>query len=111
MGLLRSEDDVAADVGMTAPHVDPAPGQIDVAYAQGGCLAPAQARVAEKEHKHPPRTGCERQVVNLLMGQEDVITARGAGEIETAGRVGTDAPAADGVIEDGRHDGYCLPDA
>jgi hypothetical protein len=45
------------------------------------------------------------------MSQKDVIAALGAGELETAGRVGTDTPAADGVIEDGRRDEYCLPNA
>jgi len=93
MGLRRSQDDVAADVGVSAPHIDPPPDQIDVAHAQGSCLAPAKARVAEKEHKHPPRAGYERQAMNLLMSQKDVIAALGAWVLETAGRVGATTSA------------------
>jgi hypothetical protein len=111
MRFRRSQDDVTADVGVSAPHVDPPSDQIDVTNAQGSCLAPAKARVGEEEHKHPPRAGCERQVVDLLMSQKDVIAALGAGELEPSGRVDTNAPTADGVIEDGRRDEYCLPDA
>jgi len=91
MGLRRSQDDVAADVGVSAPHVDPPPDQIDVAHAQGSSLAPAKTRVTEKEHKHPPRAGYDRQVVNLLMGAHtkenmDRMYAEGRIEFTRTGR-------------------------
>ncbi len=45
-GLVRfrgAQDDVAADIGEGAPHIDAAAVEVDVADAQGGGLAPAQA--------------------------------------------------------------------
>ena len=45
--LGRAQDDAAADVGEGPPDVDSAAAQVDIAKTQGGCLAPAQARVAE----------------------------------------------------------------
>jgi len=45
-GLVRfrgAQDDPAANVGESAPHVDTAAVEVDVADAQGGGLAPAQA--------------------------------------------------------------------
>ena len=47
-GLMRfrgAEDDAAADVGEGAPDVDSAAAEVDVADAQGGGFAPAQACV------------------------------------------------------------------
>ena len=49
--------------------------------------------------------------MNLVMSQEDVIAARGAGELEPMSWVGADASATDGVIERSRGHEYCLPEA
>jgi hypothetical protein len=59
-GLVRlegAEDDPAADVGEGAADVDPAAGEVDVADAQGGGLAPAQAGVCEEQDQQPPGSG------------------------------------------------------
>jgi len=107
----RSDDDVATDVGVCPPHVDPPPDKIDVASPERGCLAPSQSRVSKKKYEHPVGTGCGRQVVDLFLSQEDVITALGTGELEAASRVGTNALATDSMIEYCRGHEYRLPDA
>jgi hypothetical protein len=40
-------------------------------------------------------------VVDLFVGEEDVVAAPDAGKVEPAGRVGPDAAAAHGMIERG----------
>ena len=56
-GLVRfggTEHDAAAHVGEGAANVDPAAGQVDVADAQGGGLAPAQAGVGQDQNQQRP---------------------------------------------------------
>lgn len=101
---------MAAYVGVSAPHVDPPSIQIDVTDTQGGCLAPAQSRIGEKEHEYPPRARCRRQAVNLLMSQKHVIAALGTGELEPPSRVGANTTTTNGIIERGGHDKDGLPD-
>jgi hypothetical protein len=51
-GLVRfrgTQDDPAADIGEGAPHIDAAAVEVDVADAQGGGLAPAQAGVGQHQ--------------------------------------------------------------
>ena len=61
----RSAEDVLAEVGEGAPDIDAAAVEIDVADAQGGGLAPAQARVAEHQDEEPPGASCGGQVEDL----------------------------------------------
>jgi hypothetical protein len=65
-----AQDDAAADIGEGSPDIDPAAAQVNIANAQGGCLAPAQARVAKQQDKDPPRPGHGGQLVELIMGQK-----------------------------------------
>lgn len=71
---------MTADICECPPYVNPAPGEVDVADAQGGCLAPAQAGVCQHQHERSPRAGLARQFVDLVMSQEDVVAALDSGQ-------------------------------
>jgi hypothetical protein len=82
-GLVRlrgAQDDAAADVGECAPDVYPAAAQVDIADSQGGCLAPAQARVTEQQNEHSPRTRSVGQIVESVV--ETAISWLSGGHIE-----------------------------
>lgn len=104
-GLMRlrgAQDDVTADIGEGSPDVDPTAAQVNIADAQGGCLAPAQARVAEQQDKDSPGPGCGGQLVELIVGQEDVIAPLDARQAKATCWIGADAPAAYRVIKAAR---------
>ena len=106
-GLVRfrgAQDDAPADVGEGPPDIDAAAVEIDVADAQGGGLAPAQARVAEHQDQEPPGASCVGQVEDLTVSQEYVVAALGPGQAQAMSRVGANPAAPDGVIERGGHD-------
>jgi hypothetical protein len=62
MRFRGAEDDATADVGEGAPDVDSAAVEVDVADAQGGGFAPAQAGVGQKQDEQTPASclGCGR---------------------------------------------------
>jgi hypothetical protein len=90
---------VAADIGDGPPDVDPAAAQVDIADAQGRGLAPAQAGVAEQQDKDPPGPGRGGQLVELVVGHEDVVAALDSRQAQAACRIGADSPAAYRVIK------------
>ena len=65
MRFRGAQDDATANVGEGAPDIDAAAVEIDVADAQGGGLAPAQARVAEHQDQEPPGASCGGQAEDL----------------------------------------------
>ena len=106
-GLVRfrgAQDDAPADVGEGAADIDAAAVEVNVAYAQGGGLAPAQARVAEHQDQEPPGASCGGQAEDLTVGQEYVVAALGSGQAQAVSWVGANPAAPDGGIERGGHD-------
>jgi len=101
-GLVRfrgAENDTATDVREGPADVDPAAVQVDIADAQGGGLAPAQARVSEQQDEQAGVPGLGGQVAELAMSQDYVVAALNAGQAQAARGIGPDTPAADSVIK------------
>ena len=110
-GLVRlgsAKHNTAADIGECPTHVDPATRQVDVTHAQGRGFAPAQARVAEQQNKHPPGTGFSGQGVELLVGEEHIVTALDSGQAQPMCGVDADTASAHGMIKCGGHDEHRL---
>jgi hypothetical protein len=106
-GLVRfrgAEDDAPADVGEGAPDIDAAAVEVDVADAQGGGVAPAQAGVAEHQDQKPPRASCDGQVEDLTVSQEYVVAALGPGQVQAVSWVDANPAGPYGVIKRGGHD-------
>ncbi len=109
MRFRGAQDHAPADVGEGAPDIDAAAIEINVADAQSGSFAPAQARVAEHQDQKPPGASCDGQVKNLTMSQEYVVTVLGSGQPQAMSWVGANPAASDGVIKRGGHDERRLP--
>src|SRR6266536_2855644 len=108
MRLGGAEDDPAADIGERAPHLDPAPVEVNVTHSQGCRLAPAQPGVGENEDQQAPGSGGSSKVEDLAVSEVDIVPATWAREAQPASRVRAETATAHGVIQGGRHDEHRL---
>ena len=88
-----AQDDTTAHVGERAADIDAAAVDVDVADAQGGSLASAQAGVGQYENQQAPASGFGGEDQDLAVSETDIIAAIGPGQAQAARGIGPDAPA------------------